>query len=85
PFGRGAQLQFAGDVDWKNKGRIENKTIYYSRIIGNCYEIRVQYNQASRQINVSLEVLAFPSHTANFGINTQGPIIPTGSLNFGGP
>ena len=85
PFGRGAQLQFAGDVDWKNKGRIENKTIYYNRIIGDCYEIRVQYNQASRQINVSLEVLAFPSHTANFGINTQGPIIPTGSLNFGGP
>lgn len=81
PFGRDAQLQFVGTLDWKNKGRIENKTIYYSRIIGDCYEIQLQYNQAMKLVNVSINLLAFPSRAANFGIGKSGPIIPTG-FNF---
>lgn len=80
PLGRGAMLQFVGDVDWKNKGRIENKNIYYSRIIGDCYEFQVQYSQASRQVNFTVSLLAFPSHAASFGLNTTGSIIPS-SLN----
>jgi len=85
PFGRGSWLQFAGDLDWKNKGRIENKSVYWSRIIGDCYEIQVQYNQNSRTINMTLSLLAFPSHAAGFGINTNGgSIIPSSfnGLNF---
>lgn len=88
PFGNGSWLQFMGDVDWKNKGRIENKSVYYSRIIGDCYEIQVQYNQNSRQVNVTLNLLAFPSHAAGFGINTNGgSIIPSSfnGFNFTGP
>ncbi|HET9097174.1 MAG TPA: hypothetical protein VFN37_10960, partial [Candidatus Baltobacteraceae bacterium] len=81
PFGRGAWLQFMGDLDWKNKGRIENKSIYYSRIIGDCYEIQVQYNQNSRQVNVTLNLLAFPSRAAGFGINTNGGSIIPASFN----
>jgi len=81
PFGRGSTLQFIGDIDWKNKARIINKSIWYSRIIGDCYEIQVQYNQAARQVNVTLSLLAFPSHAAGFGLNTSGSIIPS-SLNF---
>ncbi|MHB8178725.1 MAG: hypothetical protein ACYDA5_05465 [Vulcanimicrobiaceae bacterium] len=77
PFGRDTTLQFLGTLDWKNKGRIENKTIYLSKIIGNCYEVQLQYNQASRQVNVALNLLAFPSQTANFGIGHNGPIIPS--------
>lgn len=77
PFGNGSTLQFIGDVDWKNKARIINKSIWYSRIIGDCYEIQVQYNQAARQVNLTLSLLAFPSHAAGFGINTTGSIIPT--------
>jgi hypothetical protein len=85
PFGRDSWLQFAGDLDWKNKGRIENKSVYWSRIIGDCYEIQVQYNQNSRTINMTLSLLAFPSHAAGFGINTNGgSIIPSSfnGLNF---
>jgi hypothetical protein len=81
PFGRGSTLQFIGDIDWKNKARIINKSIWYSHIIGDCYVIQVQYNQAARQVNVTLNLLAFPSHGATFGLNTSGSIIPT-SLNF---
>lgn len=77
PFGRGAWLQFLGDVDWKNKARIENKSIYYSRIIGDCYEVQVQYNQNARAVNVTLSLLAFPSEAASFGLTTTGSIIPT--------
>jgi hypothetical protein len=88
PFGNGSWLQFVGDLDWKNKGRIENKSIYYSRIIGDCYEIQMQYNQNSRTVNVTLNLLAFPSHAAGFGINTNGgSIIPSSfnGFNFSGP
>ena len=81
PFGNGAWLQFMGDLDWKNKGRIENKSVYYSRIIGDCYQIQVQYNQNSRTVNVTLSLLAFPSHAAGFGITPNGGSIIPSSFN----
>jgi len=81
PFGNGSTLQFIGDIDWKNKGRIINKSIYWSRIIGDCYQIQLQYNQAAKQVNLTLNLLAFPSRGASFGLNTTGSIIPT-SFNF---
>lgn len=81
PFGNGSTLQFIGDIDWKNKGRIINKSIYWSRIIGDCYQIQLQYNQAAKQVNLTLNLLAFPSRGASFGLTTTGSIIPT-SFNF---
>ena len=81
PFGRNADIAFITDIDWKNKGRFINKNIYYHRIIGDCYEIRLQYNQNLKQVNVTLNLLAFPSHAASFGVNKNGPILP-GGLNF---
>ncbi len=81
PFGRNADIQFITDVDWRNKGRLTNKNIYYHRIIGDCYEIRVQYNETLKQVNVTLNLLAFPSRAATFGVNKNGPILP-GGLNF---
>ncbi|HEY8297615.1 MAG TPA: hypothetical protein VIG32_06290 [Candidatus Baltobacteraceae bacterium] len=83
PFGRGGTLQFLGDVDWKNRARIENKQLYYSRIIGDCYELAVSYNQSLKQINLTVNILAFPSHSANLGISTQGgPIFQNGLNSF---
>jgi hypothetical protein len=83
PFGRGASLQFVGDVNWKERGKIENKQLYYSRIIGDCYQILLSYNQPLKQINFSVNILAFPSHSANFGISTQGgPLFQNGLNNF---
>jgi hypothetical protein len=81
PFGRGAYLQFIGDIDWKNHARIENKSIYYSRIIGDCYQIQVQYNENSRTLNFTMNLLAFPSQAASFGLNTGGGSIIPSSFN----
>ena len=86
PLGIGGYLQFQGNVDWKMKGRISNKTIYYSRIIGDCYEIQLTYNQDSKQVNAVLNLLAFPSRSVSFGLTDKGSIIPSsfnGSNPFG--
>ena len=82
PFGRDSELQFFTNVNWKLKGRLENKTVYYSHIVGNCYEVRLQYNQSLKTVNVGIELLAFPSRSANFGLGSQGPIVPQSFSNF---
>ncbi len=81
PFGRDASLQFVGDINWKEKGRIENKVIYYTRTIGNCYQIQTLYNQSLKLVTVSINILAFPSRGATFNIGQAGPIVPT-TFNF---
>ncbi len=76
PFGRGSDIQFSTFVDWKNKGRLESKTIYYRRIIGDCYEVRVSYNQDLKAVALTLDILAFPSQALNFGLGQSTSIIP---------
>jgi hypothetical protein len=68
PFGRDSQLQIATFVDWHNHARLESKNIYYSHIVGDCYEIRASYNEDLKQVNLTVTLLAFPSQQANFGI-----------------
>ncbi|MBV8150509.1 MAG: hypothetical protein JOY59_03040 [Candidatus Eremiobacteraeota bacterium] len=85
PFGYKSDLQFSTFVDWKNKGRLISKNIYYRHVVGDCYEIRVSYNQDIKQVNLSVDLLAFPSHPVNFGIgqnNSLGSVIPQ-SFVFG--
>ncbi len=77
PFGNGAFVQFQGDIDWKTGDRIENKSIYYSRIIGDCYQIALSYNENSRELDATINILAFPSHAATFGLTNRGSLIPT--------
>lgn len=81
PFGRDGDVQFITDIDWRNHARLINKNIYWHRVIGNCYEIRLQYNENLKAVNVTLDLLAFPSHAATFGVDRNGPILP-GGLNF---
>jgi hypothetical protein len=77
PLGIGGWLAFQGDVDWKNRAQILNKSIYYSRIIGDCYEIQLAYNQNSRQFTASLNLLAFPSQAVTFGLLNKGSLVPS--------
>jgi hypothetical protein len=81
PFGYETTLQFASQIDWQNHERLENKVIYLSKIIGECYEIQVQYAEAARLLNVSISLLAFPTRSAGFGIGQPSTIVPS-SLNF---
>ena len=81
PLGYETNVNFIGNVDWAMHGRIENKAIYIDKIIGDCYDIKLQYNQDSRQVNVVLDLLAFPSHSTGFAIGgAAGSLIPS---NFG--
>jgi hypothetical protein len=81
PLGRGADIEFATNVDWKSRGRLESKNIYYRRIIGDCYELNLAYNQDLKQVTFNVLILAFPSHSASFGLATPTSILP-GQLNF---
>jgi hypothetical protein len=76
PVGRGSDIQFATFVDWKNHMRLESKNIYFRRVIGDCYEVRIAYNQDLQTVAVTLDILAFPSQALNFGVGQQGSIVP---------
>jgi hypothetical protein len=77
PFGRDTSLQFTTNVDWKNKGRLEDKNIYLSKVIGNCYDLQFTYNEDLKQFNFNVVILAFPNQGAGFGFGGQtSPIIP---------
>jgi len=78
PFGYQSDIQIAAYVDWKNHMRIEDKNIYYRKVIGDCYEIRIAYNEDTKQVSATVDLLAFPSAQANFGIGqtSLSSIIP---------
>ncbi len=81
PFGHDTQLEFAGNVDWQEHRRVMDKIVYLTKTIGNCYQVQVLYNQDSKLVSVSLNLLAFPSHPAGFGVGQGGAIIPS-NVNF---
>ncbi|MBV8602725.1 MAG: hypothetical protein JO359_14255 [Candidatus Eremiobacteraeota bacterium] len=76
PFGYKTDLQFATNIDWKNKGRLVSKTIFLRKIIGDCYDIRASYNQDLKLFSLGFDLLAYPSHGVNFGLGQTGSIIP---------
>jgi hypothetical protein len=85
PFGRDASLQFVTNINWRpSLGTGEffaDKIIYYTRTIGNCYQLLVLYNESQEAINVGLNLLAFPTQTAVFNIGQPQPVVPT-TFNF---
>ncbi|MGB6644750.1 MAG: hypothetical protein WBE35_06940, partial [Candidatus Cybelea sp.] len=85
PFGRDASLQFVTNINWRPSLGLgeffSDKIIYYTRTIGNCYQLLVLYNESQQAINVGVNLLAFPSQTAVFNIGQPQPVIPT-TFNF---
>jgi hypothetical protein len=82
PFGRDASLQFVTDINWKPSAGgtgefFADKIIYYTRTIGNCYQLLVLYNESQQSVNVGLNLLAFPSQTAVFNIAQPQAVLPT--------
>lgn len=76
PVGNGSDVQLSTNFDWKNKGRLIDKAIFYRVTIGDCYQILASYNQDLKQFNVALQLLAFPSQSASFGLGNQSAIVP---------
>jgi hypothetical protein len=81
PVGYESDIQFSTNADWKNKGRLNDKNVYFRKVIGECYEVDVAYNQDLRQVTLAVQLLAFPTQRLNFGLGQSGSIVP-GSLNF---
>ncbi len=85
PFGRDASLQFVTNINWRPSLGLgeffSDKIIYYTRTIGNCYQLMVLYNESQQAINVGLNVLAFPTQTAVFQLGAPQPVVPT-TFNF---
>jgi hypothetical protein len=71
PIGRGQDIEFTTNINWKYGERFMDKNIYFRKIIGNCYDVRASYNEDLKAVNVSLDLLSFPSRTANFGFSSQ--------------
>ncbi len=83
PFGYKTDLQFAATQNWKARGQITDKVVYLRRIIGDCYDVRISYNQDLKLVSVGFDLLAFPSYGVNFGLGQVGSIVPgnlTGSF-----
>jgi len=85
PFGRDASLQFVTNINWRPSLGLGNffsdKIIYYTKTIGNCYQLLVLYNESQQSVNVGLNLLAFPSQTAVFNIGQSQSVVPT-TFNF---
>lgn len=71
PIGRGQDIEFTTNVNWKLGERFMNKNIYFRKLIGDCYDVRASYNEDLKAVNVSLDLLSFPSRSANFGFSTE--------------
>ncbi len=80
PFGKDTTLEVTTNVDWKNHNRLEDKNIFLSRIVDNCYNLQLAYNQDLKSFNFNVVILAFPGQGAGFGLGggNTSQIIPQG-------
>jgi hypothetical protein len=72
PFGYDTSVQFSTNVDWKNKGRLEDKNVYLNKIIGKCYSLQLAYNEDLKQFYFTVVILAFPSNGLGGGLGIGG-------------
>jgi hypothetical protein len=82
-LGHSGQLEFTTDINWKIKGRLENKNIYYRITIDDCYQIQTGFNESSKAFNIGFNLLAFPSREASFGIGGTSPTNNGGLFGLG--
>ncbi len=81
PFGHDASLQLVTDIDWKNHARLEDKVIYYTKTIGDCYQLQALFNQSQKLVTFTINILAFPTQGSTFSVGQAGPLVPT-NFNF---
>jgi len=81
PFGRDTTLQFSTNLDWKNKGALENKNIYLSKVVDDCYRLDLSYSEDFKSLTFNVTILAFPGQATPGGFNSPSQILPQ---NFSG-
>lgn len=81
PFGKDQSIQLVTNVDWRNHARLEDKVVYFTKTIGNCYQLQALYNESEKLVTFTINILAFPTQGASFAVGQAGPIVPT-NFNF---
>ena len=74
PIGNDDYFQMQSNYDFKLHG-LQNQSYFLTHTVSDCYQIRVAYRQPLKEVDFSLNLLAFPTQSVNFGINSNGPII----------
>jgi hypothetical protein len=74
PVGMDDYFQMEANYDFKLHG-LQNQSYFLTHTVNNCYQIRVAYRQPLKEVDFSVNLLAFPTQSVNFGINSNGPII----------
>jgi hypothetical protein len=74
PIGMDDYFQMQSNYDFKLHG-LQNQSYFLTHTVNNCYQIRVAYRQPLKEVDFSVNLLAFPTQSVNFGINSNGPII----------
>jgi len=82
PFGRDTSLQFVTTIDWTMHARLEQKVLYVTHTIGNCYQLEGLYNESQKLVTLQINILAFPTQGATFALGQGGPLIPTSFNNL---
>jgi hypothetical protein len=78
PLGKDTILELTTNVDWKNHMRLEDKNVYLSQIVDNCYQMQFTFNQDLKQFSFQVVILAFPQQGLGFGFGgaSSSSIIP---------
>lgn len=79
PLGRNDYLQFLGNYDFRLHG-LQGQNYFLTHTVNDCYQIRIAYRQPLHEVDLSINLLAFPSQGVNFGLNGRASILPQ---NFG--
>jgi len=80
PVGRNDYLQFLGNYDFKLH-QLNGQNWFLTHTVNDCYQIRVAYRQPLHEVDISVNLLAFPNQAVNFGL-TGNSLIPQ---SFGSP
>ncbi|MGC2243511.1 MAG: hypothetical protein WBA06_07790 [Candidatus Aquilonibacter sp.] len=81
PIGRNTTAQFVTTIDWQSHAALQQKVLYITHTIGDCYQLLALYNQSQKLVTVQINILAFPTQGATFALGSGGPLIPT-TFNF---
>ena len=71
PVGKMDYLQMLANYDFKLHG-LQGQNYYLTHNVNNCYLVRVAYLQPLHEVDLSLELLAFPGQGVTFGFTNQG-------------
>jgi hypothetical protein len=75
PVSKTDYLQMLANYDFKLHG-LQGQNYYLTHNVNDCYLVRVAYLQPLHEVDLSVELLAFPGQGVSFGFTNQGSLLP---------